>query len=356
MLNMRAVCCLGIFVVANSAATVYAQPKDNAADHSRGVQKQVAHYLRSCACSPDGKWIVAADVSEIRLFKSGASEAVAVIPRSAYSTKVCFSPTEPDTFAVGDTEGNVSLFRVGATEPHLTFALDEEARFRITGLAFSPDGKQISVTATEIRDCKVVRGVFTTRDSTTGNEVFGEIIDKADVKSLAYSQDGKQLAVAVHGGDESHARILSAINGKESRSIPFPGFAHTILFTPDSTRLIMLGGQGYPTPPDPDYGVMYRMIGHLWIADLTSTNPAKQFARERGYFGSGFVTDDGRAFLAEGESKLELRSTETGNILWSRPKDEAKLLCFSPDFESVLLFNTDRESGDLLTTTVSIAR
>lgn len=361
MLNMRFLSAFGTLIVAisTSISTAYAQPPNAV------VPKHILNFMRSFARSPDEKWVVAAHTQDIRIFKAGTAEPVAIIPRSTDSREVCFSPTDPETFAIGDNEGRVSLFRVGATEPHLTFLLHEKSKFSISGLKYSPDGNRISVTGTEMRNSRVVRGVFTTRDSTSGQEIFGQIIEKADVDTLTYSHDGSELAIAVDGGEQSHVRFLSGKNGEELRRISFKGFANEILFTPDKTRLIMLGGRGYPTPPDPDYGVMRSTIGHVWIADLTSSKPPEQFSYEKsGYYVAGFVSNDGSVFVAEQVAKFELRSTTTGQLLSTFQKDKKRkvrlraerILRCSPDSRRVTLFATERKTGVMETRTVAFAR
>lgn len=365
MLNMQFPTILGLITAATLAANAHAQsnvqdvPTEKKESSPRWVVPfSFINHLQSSACSPCEKWIVNAHLRDIRIFKAGTSKPMAVIPRTTYSSKVCFSPTQADTFAVGDSEGTVFVYRIGETEPHLTFKLDKESKFRITGLKYSPDGEQISLTGRNFRNCEIDSGVYTTRDSTTGEKIFGQVLDNSGVTTLSYSPDGSQLAIAVNDDAGSHIRILSAENGEEVRSIDFDGFANSILFTPDSSRLIMLGGRGYPTPPDSDYGVMIRTVGHFWITDLTSNNPPRQFAHEKGYYQTGVMTKDGKAFLAQGESTFQLWSLEPSRLLWSRERegDRQRLLLYSSDLRSAVLNKVDYKTSTMTTSRVAIPR
>src|SRR5262249_50402091 len=98
---------------------------------------------------------------------------------------------------------------------------------KITGIAFSPDGKRLVSTSGE--------GVAHVWDVQTGKALFalGGHTTKRSFLPLAYSRDGKLIATA----DDNTVRLWDAATGKTQRVLEDTNQVTCLAFSPDSTRL-----------------------------------------------------------------------------------------------------------------------
>ncbi len=99
-------------------------------------------------------------------------------------------------------------------------------------IAFSPDGKTLACTETEI-DMQQLRAFVRVVAVTTGAEVRRLALAATGVSAVAFSPNGKLLACA--GGNR--VQLYDAATGAEVRQIDAPGGAAMLAFAPDSATV-----------------------------------------------------------------------------------------------------------------------
>jgi WD40 repeat protein len=185
----------------------------------------------------------------------------------------------------------------------------------VSGLCFSPNGKLLAVGGRGI-DVRCL-------DSETGKETvrFGD--QQVDYTKLAFSPDGKRLAVTSERG----VRLWEVSSGKEL--LPSSASLHAIRaveFSPDGKQLAFGDGQW------------------LRLFDTTSRKQVWRSAEERDYAQRIAFAPDGKTLVAGNVSRLRFYDAVTGKVShsWGRGlgafdhRDPIELGLFTPDLEKVV--------------------
>jgi WD40 repeat protein len=113
----------------------------------------------------------------------------------------------------------------------------------ISALAFSPDGTRIAVGNADRQFAANYPSDIKILDATSSNVLLTIQVPLGGTKNLAFSPDGRSIAVVRTSGD---IVILDATNGQQMMSFSNPGaYAHSIAFSPDG-RTIATGGGTIP--------------------------------------------------------------------------------------------------------------
>jgi len=181
------------------------------------------------ATNPAGDLLATFGQAELRLWKPGNGEPLAVVPgpESGFSA-LAFSP-DGASLALGDFGGVIKVFAVAAlladpdAAPLLELSRHEDAVGR---LAFSPDGGRLASAS----DDTTVR----LWDAVTGDELL--LLDElaGEVYGLAFSSDGARLAA---GDQDGNLRVWVAADGAEVTALTVGAPINTLAYSADGATL-----------------------------------------------------------------------------------------------------------------------
>jgi WD40 repeat protein/serine/threonine protein kinase len=189
------------------------------------------------AYSPEGRWLAAACAEGIRVWDASTYRelrTISVLPTFPGRPRVIaltFAPEGRLASVVEAREQEVSLWDVAIGRKLLS--PKGHAEF-VRGLAFSPDGRRLAVVS-QGRDQP--QGQLNVWDAATGQELLTVKAQARFGPGLAYSPDGRLLATT----DAGTVRLRDAATGKEVRS--FEGGAVVVAFSPDGRWLAAGGNQ-----------------------------------------------------------------------------------------------------------------
>jgi WD40 repeat protein len=282
---------------------------------------------------------------------------------------IACSPVSRDLFAVGRNDGAIGLYRIGADEPIRELPGDGQM---VLDLAFSPDGTQLVCSGTKYSADRKARGDVRLWDVDKGTLLHSLEFADFGISCFAYSADGQHLGIARNpkDGDPKSTAVAELYDVREwrlVRSIPFePGFALGFDFTPDGSKLLIVGGVCVPLKPG-----SCQPTGKIWVVDLADDQPARRIDVDpRSYFRTARITPAGDLFatgtaevrVRPGElalvSMIQVRRLDTGEVVWSRDGEvgDPNGVTVSPDGDLVAGC-TDRQvqifrasTGDLVRT------
>jgi WD40 repeat protein len=174
------------------------------------------------AFSPDGKYLAAPGVDKtIVVWRMSDQTILGTVPCPDVAWNVTFSPD--GALLAASTSGVISIFQLS----------DGKMRYQVNGysLAFSADGKTLAVASGNYDN-----GMITIYNSSDGKAII-EIV--SDGGSLSFSPDGKLLAV---GG--SSLLLLQTSDGKLVKSLENPAPYSPLVFSPDGKLLGTAGWDG----------------------------------------------------------------------------------------------------------------
>lgn len=275
--------CIVIFMQAQPAA-VRAQSADR--DQKAQLVVQTGHTMgvRSIAISHDGRLLASAgedltvkiwDIQaerELKTFKAHTRSVVSVL----------FSPDD-GTLATSSYDGTVKLWNASTGEQIATTPPPEDSHDAAESLAFSADGKMLAVTS-----LSGVEGRITIRDAETLREIVS-MTGHTFWAQLAFSPDGRLLASTEN---QNSIKIWNTATGLHLRTLTgkiYDQFTHNtskIVFSPDGKTLATGGSD--------------RLI-RLW--DAATGAEMKIFRGHRNRVSSVFFTRDGKRLISSSWDK-----------------------------------------------------
>jgi WD40 repeat protein/predicted Ser/Thr protein kinase len=197
------------------------------------VLRQHDSYVYPVAFSADGRWIASGSWDgTVCLWDAATGEPCASLPHPGVVPSLAFSPKRP--WLVTGTYAD-NWLRIWDLETAQVRKLSKVQAGVVRHLAVSPDGTRVAATASIPQNGKFQMHVY---DMTSGKILFS-----ADGSALAYSPDGRWLAVRAE--DEKKLLLLNAQTHEEAAH--FQGhdkFVYSATFSPDSSRLASCSQDG----------------------------------------------------------------------------------------------------------------
>ena len=265
--------------------------------------------------------------------------------RSPRIREIVFSPVEKGVFASGGEDGVIRVWKVAHDEP---LRVLKDHKSWVNKLAFSPDGRLLASGGSRSKRSNSI-GEFRIWDLKTGEILKSKHFYNDQVGCIAFV-DNQTIAFANNdmvANKDSAIDFFDIETWQRIRSVSFaPGWATSIVFSPDGKKLIISGGQCVPL----DRGSC-RPTGRIWIADLQDEQPAKLLPEGPcDYFYSKAVAD-GAKFVSKTEvagrsglvNKIEMRDTDDGRVIWSTKVGNADFLRLNvmPDGKQLVYSTND---------------
>ena len=296
--------------------------------------------------SGDSSYLIAGG-DAVRVFRVETGEPVQRIATVGLTNTLAVFSGRGGQFAASGEGGVICIRRIYEKEPVRELTGHTGAGRH---LAISPDGTLIASVAGQHKGGRWTRSELRLWDAGTGRVLHELNFDPGNIGCVAFSQNGKQLALAMNSDvaeDASHVDVYDVASRKRVRSVTFsPGFAHSISFKGDTGELLIVGGDCPPV----ENGC--RPTGRIWIAPRNSdTARGIEQDREYSYF-LGSLTPNADRFVigtsivtatvnAKGKVDggrlgplVQLRDAKTGDVIWSTitaGADDPYGIAVSPD-------------------------
>jgi WD40 repeat protein len=263
-------------------------------------------YVYPVAFSPDGRWIASGDWdNKVRLWDAATGEPCAILPHPGYVLSLAFSPNGQSLVTGSFGDERLRIWDV-ATARVLRDIPGPGRDFRF--LTVSPDGRRVAATADpeQLRVC----------DLASGERLFS-----AEGRALAYSPDGRWLAI-VRAADEKTVVLLDARTHETVAR--FQGHEKAVLsaaFSPDSRRLASCSQDS---------------TVRLWPIDGGACRVLRGHTDE--VFAAAFHPDGTRLATAGRDRAIWLWDLKRGEAVARLPghKDYVWALAFSPDGKTLV--------------------
>jgi WD40 repeat protein/predicted Ser/Thr protein kinase len=279
-------------------------------------------YVYPVAFSPDGRWIASGGWdNRVRLWDAATGEACATLPHPGYVLSLAFTPN--GRWLVTGSHGDDRLRIWDVATARLRNTIPGPGRgFRF--LTVSPDGRRVAASAdpAQLRVC----------DLTSGEPLFS-----AEGKPLAYSPDGRWLAI-VRAANEKTVVLLDARTHEEAARLPGHEKAvFSATFSPDSRRLASCSADRTVRVWQIDSGACQVLRGHtdevfaaafhpdgkrlatggrdrvIWLWDVERGEEVAQLPGHTAYVWSLAFSPDG-ATLASGSGDFTVRLWDTAPL------------------------------------------
>jgi WD40 repeat protein/HEAT repeat protein len=346
------------------------------------------HIVSAAALSPDGKRAASAagfafldrNPCEVILWDTATGQPIRTFATDHKGVSSLAFSADGKWLATVGGDRTVRLWTAdGAKEVHRWTLTAEQAGNTLAGLAFSPDGKQLAVSAAmtvvwnvetraEVRSLKgegqpafspdgkllaTVRGgsELIVRDAATGAEQLALRIDSPGLTAIAFAPDGKRVAL---GGPDGVVRTWDIATKAEVQVIRGQqGSVFGLAFSPDGTRMVtsigdplelargnlffqlILAGRTLSAPAvrvwDTARGQDYRLLApspKAFAAHPSRPEVAVASGKEVAFYHSATGAKL-RAFVAAPEDVAQLAYSPDGSTLavaWSVPPKLGKVL------------------------------
>ncbi|MFO0815774.1 MAG: protein kinase [Gemmatales bacterium] len=155
------------------------------------------------------------------------SELLSIDAHTSEATAVRFSP-DGKRLATGGTDGKVHVWELPNAKHQFTIHFSS---LFIRTILFHPEGNKIYVSGGDFSKPK--SGAAGIWDASTGKQLTSLEGAIHNIWRLALSNDGSMLA----GTQAKTVMLWNASSGKKTRTIPFSGETHSVAFSPDGKNL-----------------------------------------------------------------------------------------------------------------------
>lgn len=323
-------------IVPAIAVVVTAHCLDLGEDSMLRAQEAVANLRRPSVVlldldfSPDGQWFATVGDS-IRMFHTRTGHQWKQIRTPGLTRRLKFSPVEERVFVTATADGLVQLYRVGREEPLQSLDLhqSEQGRWYGNGAVFSPDGLMVAASATRLENGQAAEGLVRVWELSEGKLLLTSRTEDAGYRGVAFSPDGKLLAMGRNPRLDVNASIDLFQTDDWARREPLafrPGFAISLVFAADSQAIIVAGGEC-----ENRNAAGCHPTGKIWFVPLDPAKPTKMVRPpdRQGYFRNVSLSADGQWF-ASGTSKvvrkrnsgfvqgqIQVRTAAEGDVVWT---------------------------------------
>ncbi len=261
--------------------------------------------------SPDGKTLASSANGIIHLWEVGTGKELHQL-KEELSLDVAFAPNGKTLATLPNGSHKIRIWDVASgKELHQSPVI----ALGITSGAFAPDGKTVAVLCNnqsvqlyEVATGKPLRQLFAPRQQNQGNQNFA-------IMGLAFSPDGKLLALGWNNNMQSGVRLLDVATGKDVRQLKGMQNGITFFFSPNGKMLAVKDGGQTTT---------------LWEV-FTWKELRKWGGRPQS--GAETFSPDSKALTWVNGDKLYLEDAATGNLIreFQANHHGISAAAFSPD-------------------------
>lgn len=270
----------------------------------------------SMTYSPNGNVLAAGgDDERVSIYDGQSHELKYVIPIDGDAEAISFSPNG-QYLAVGGTNEKISIYDTSNSNHNIVKTLSLSGW--VLTFAFSPDGKYLALPV----DKYII--VYDTQNYEKVREVFMD----ASIRSIAYSQNGKFLAIAL-SSDSHRVAVYDASTYKIVFDHPRGREVNTICYSPDSKYLAVGGDDKTVT-----------------VYDSLSHEVVKVHRMRRAVLATAFSPDSGSLAVGGYDEKVIIYDMATHKVTKELiPADVSNLIEFADNLD-----DATTKSGQTLTT------